>query len=262
MRKMRNTFPVAIVPGRFLTSLPLAAILTIAVFTNSAAAQSVTALGGSTPATLTMRTVQTRFVVSNANTSQEALKDTAVSAAGQQVAGTVAGMAGGKLLTIPVIGGLPVQGAMAAINTFRKKTIKGFTVDYLLGLTSEAAVSQGTLSLSIDTAQSKLQSSGVQISTPLLLHLQPAGKDFARILRTTHLSYKEPGGNIVTADVLGLEQDLIACQTESGGGDHLTLTPNKPLIAGEYAVVLPTRQVGPGVSTKEMLALAWDFRVQ
>jgi hypothetical protein len=36
----------------------------------------------------------------------------------------------------------------------------------------------------------------------------------------------------------------------------------KPLEAGEYAVVLPSRTVMPGVSGKEMLALTWDFTVK
>ncbi|HEX4134606.1 MAG TPA: hypothetical protein VHY84_08370 [Bryobacteraceae bacterium] len=240
----------------------LAAGLTAAAFIGSSYGQSITVLSGSTQATLTLRTAQSRFLPSKADTAQEALKDTAISAAGQQVAGSVAGLAGGKLLTLPVVGGLPVQGAMAAINVFHKKTVKGFMVDYLLGLGSETTLAQGTFSFNIDTGQSKLQSSGVQLSPPMLLRLQPAAKDFARIIRTTHLSYKEPGGNPLTAETLDLQQDLITCQTESRGGDLLTLIPMKPLEAGEYAVVLPSRTVMPGVSGKEMLALTWDFTVK
>lgn len=241
-------------------SLPLVVILLGIACPPAVFSQSVVAVLGSAETSLPTRNVQSRFFVSNADSAQEALKNTAISAAGQQATGAVAGIAGGKLLTIPVVGGLPVQGAMAAVSIFHKKTIKGFTVDYLLGLTSETVIGAAS-SFSIDTVQSRLQSAGVQVSKPTLVRLQPQGKDFARIVRTIHLSYKE-GGNPLNAEILGAEQTLVSCRIDEPGGDKLTMTPIQALEPGEYAVVLPTRSVGPGVEAKETLALAWDFRIQ
>lgn len=231
-------------------------------FALQAKAQTANAISGSSSTSLNMHVVQTRFLPSNANTGQDALKNVAISAAGQQVAGSVAGIAGGKLLTIPGVGGLPVAGAMAAINVFRKKTVKGFTIDYLLGTSAVDVLTRGDLAFSIDTAKARMAVNGLQVSPPLLIHLLPGGSDAVRVLRTIHLSYKEPGGSPQTADVLGTEQDLITCNSEERGGDRLLLTPKTQLLSGEYAIVLPSKTAIPGIESKETWTLVWDFQIQ
>lgn len=248
---------------RITKSLPLLIVLWCAASVTSgiASAQTVVAMSNSGQASLSMRDIQKSFLPSNAKTSQEALNDKTIAAAGTQVAGNLAGMAGSKLLTAPAgLGGLPIQLGLQAITGLRKRTVRGFTVYYLRGLSAETVLPAGSLSLKVDTDTPTLQSAGLASSAPLLIRLQPSGKDFARIIRTTHISYKDPGGNILSADVLGMEQNLVAYRT-GREGDRVTLTPDQPLDPGEYAVVLPTRQVGPGVSSPETLVMAWDFRI-
>ncbi len=242
-----------------LTSLTI--ILALAATSTVASAQTVAAVSNFGRATLSMRDIQTSFLPSDARTSQEVLKDQAITGAGTQVADNLAGMAGSKLLTAPAgLGGLPVQIGLQALIGMRKRTVKGFTVSYLRGLSSDTVIPAGAISLNVDTDPGTLQSAGLQSGMPLLFRLQTSGKDFARILRTSHISYKDPGGSILAADVLGTDQNVVPCQT-ARDGDKVTLVPDQPLEAGEYAVVLPTTQVGPGIISREALVMAWDFRI-
>ena len=240
---------------------PLAIIFTLAVASGLASAQTVVATSNSGLAPLSMRDVQSSFLPSDARTSQEVLRDKALSGAGTQAAGTVAGMVGSRLITAPLgVGGIPVQMGLQALMGMKKRTIKGFTVYYLRGLSAETAVPAGTISLTVDTDPATLQNAGLRAASPLLFRLQSSDKDAARILRTTHISYKDPGGSIQTAEILGTDQNLISCRTAMDG-NKVTLVPDQPLEPGEYAVVLPTTQVGPGVTSSETLVMAWDFRI-
>ncbi len=240
---------------------PLVIFVTLAVASGVASAQTVVAMSNFGQATLSMRDVQNSFLPSNAKTSQEAFKDKTLASVGTQTAANVAGIVGSRLITAPLgLGGLPVQMGLQALMGSRKKTIKGFTVYYLRGVSAGTAVPAGTISLIVDTDPATLQSAGLRAAAPQLFRLQTSDKDAARILRTTHISYKDPGGSIQTADILGTDQNVIACRTAMDG-NKVTLVADQPLEPGEYAVVLPTTQVGPGVTSRETLVMAWDFRI-
>jgi hypothetical protein len=223
--------------------------LTLAAATVSvASAQNVTVVSGpeSSQTSLAPHLAGVTFVASDANIAQEALQNAAVSAAEHKVLDAVAS----KALPIPIVGSLPVEGALRLFGKLRKHTVKGFNVAYLPGLTAETVVQSGGASFTI-SAQT------LQGASPLLLRIKPSAKDSARMVRSVHVAVKMTGSNIDPAKMenLGTEQDVIPCGVENRGA-AVVLTPSTSLTAGEYAIVLV-----PAHSNSAETALpAWDFR--
>ena len=227
--------------------MPLSIAAVVAVFALfclvcGASAQTVVAVSEVGETGLIMRNVKNSFVDSGGSQT--------VSAAGTQVGTTAA-----SVLTAPLgLAGLPIQLGIGSLSRLKQRTVKGFNIYYLSGISAEATLTKGIVSFKIDLDQSVFDRAGLKVGTPLLIRLQPSEKDLARILRRTSISNKVAGGSPQT------EQTVVACEARTDGG-IMMLSPDQPLESGEYAVVLPTRQVGPGVNSTEIPAMAWDFRI-
>jgi hypothetical protein len=190
------------------------------------------------------------FVASDANSAQEALQNAVISGAEGKVLVAIAS----KTLPIPIIGALPVEGALRVLGKLRKHTVRGFEVEYIQGLASESALQRGETSFTVPTA-------GQQDASPVLLRIKPSAKDSARIVRSLHVTVKMTGSQVnpATMEILGTDQEAIPCRLEAGAGSDKILTPNSPLDSGEYAIVLvPNRASVANVPG----AMVWDFRVQ
>jgi hypothetical protein len=190
------------------------------------------------------------FVTSDASSAQQALQNTAISAAEGKVIAAIAI----KTLPIPLVGALPVEGALRVLGKFRKHVVKGFDAEYVQGLSSETVVQPGQTGFTIPAG-------ALQGASPLLLRIKPSTKDSARIARSFHVSFKMTGSqmNPATMEVLGTEQETIPCHPEPRPGGEVILTPNTPLASGEYAIV-PGSHRPSGANAP--VGLVWDFSVQ
>jgi len=228
-------------------------VLTLAVaIVGAAHAQTVSAVSGAGAPRidLTPHVAMVAFVTSDADTAQEALKSAAISAAQGKVLTAIAS----KALPIPVVGGLPVDGALHVFNKFRKQAAKGYNVAYLQGLSAETTVQHDGTSFTVPASL-------MQGTSPQLLRIRPSAKDSARIVRSIHVAFKMTGSQVnpTTMHVLGTDQEVISCQQATSASGDLTLTPNAPLAEGEYAIVLlPNRPSADSAPA----GLAWDFLVQ
>jgi hypothetical protein len=186
------------------------------------------------------------FVASNSNNLAGAMKN----GVGRTAITSVAA----KAVPIPMFGVLIVDQAVGKIGkVFHKaKPIKGFNVAFVKGLSAETALTKGAMSFTIP-AQS------LQGASPMLLRLRPSAKDSARIVRSVHLSTPQTASaiNPPDPDILGIDQDAVACRQEIRDGD-VVLIPNSPLESGEYAIVLVSAQ--PDKVPVAGAAL-WDFRL-
>jgi hypothetical protein len=206
--------------------MTLQMVLAVSAFVCGASAQTVVAVSDAGETGLIMRNVKNSFVDSNGRQ--------AVSAVGTQAGSTAA-----SVLTAPLgLAGLPIQLGIGSLSRLRQRTAKGTNIYYLSGISAEATLTKGLVSFRIDPDQSDFDRAGLKVGTPMLIRLEPSEKDLARILRKVG----------------------VACQAKTEGGTVI-LSPDQPLESGEYAVVLPTRQVGPGVNSPEIPAMAWDFRI-
>lgn len=216
----------------------------------AASAQTVTAVSGYSRTEIPTHAFATAFVASNAGAVEEAIKDQALGS----VAGNVIAHVGmSSLSAIPVVGSAPVViGMLAGIGHLKKPTVKGFEVAYVQGL-SAGTVVQGDSSFVVPAE-------AMHGSTPQLLRVKSSGKDSARMIVSTRVTYKMTGSQInpATTKVLGRQEDAVACRSEASASGEVTLTPTSPLPVGEYAIVLSSIQdVSSGQS-----GLVWDFRVQ
>jgi hypothetical protein len=213
-------------------------------------AQTVNALSGLARIDLTPHSATVAFVTSNANTAQEALQNTVISAAESKVIVAVAS----RTLPIPVIGSLPVEGVLHVLGKLRKHVVKGFDVEYLQGLSSEATVQSAANSFIVPEE-------GLQGASPVLLRIRPSTKDSARIVRSVRVTVKmtESQVNPASMVMLGIDQEVVPCRLESGGNGSVVLTPMSPLTPGEYAIVGAPNKPSPA---NALAGLVWDFRVQ
>jgi len=219
-------------------------------------AQTVTAVSGSGSARIDLapHAAVVAFVASDASTAQEALQNTVVSAAEGKVIVAIAS----KALPIPIIGAVPVEGAMRLLGKLtgklRKPDVKGFDVEYIQGLSSEAALERGEVSFTVPAE-------GLHGASPLLLRIKPSAKDSARIVRSLHVTFKMTDSQVnpATMKAGGTDQEVIPCRLESGAGGNVVLTPNSPLASGEYAIVLAPSQSS---AANALAGPVWDFRVQ
>jgi hypothetical protein len=209
---------------------------------------------GASPVNLTQKPAVTTFIASNADNAN-IFKDVAVGQAQTTILTTVAG----SIMKLPVVGPL---GTLMWVGVFGKSLLhrggsstKGFQVTYLQGLSASVVVASG--GTSVDIPGQALQALGVDNSTLLLLRLRASAKDSARIVRSTHVDIKQTKSSInpTSTEILGVEQDVVASKTETGGG-NVMLTPNAQLGPGEYAVVA---LAGPAVGGA---VWAWDFTVR
>jgi len=237
---MNHKRAFAIGPSTFASAVAFAAAMV-----STASAQNVTAVSGtgSSRIDLAPHAATVTFVASNASTAQEALRSAAVSAAEGKAAVAIAS----KALPIPIVGALPVEGALRVFGKLRKHTVKGFNVMYLAGLSAETTVSRDGVSFTVPA-------SVLQGGSPTLLRVKPSAKDSARIVRSVHVSVGP-----ATPEVLGADQEAIPCRQEASATGDVVLTPNSPLGIGEYAIVLvPDRSP----ADDSLGGLAWDFRVR
>jgi hypothetical protein len=140
-----------------------------------------------------------------------------------------------KVLPIPIVGALPLEAMEHFFLRHHSRTVKGFYVAFLTGLTADSAVSgNATFTISAQAIKS------IPGSTPLLLRLRAASKDSARIVRTTKATLKITGSQInpATQEVHETEQTVINCRSESRANGDVLLTFDSVLPAGEYAIVL------------------------
>ena len=219
--------------------------------TSMAFAQTVTAVSGpGSRVNLTPHVAVSAFVVSEADSAQAALQNTVVSAAESKVIVAVAT----KVLPIPIIGALPVEGLMHVLGKIKKPVVKGFQMDYIQGLASETVVQRGATGFAVPAL-------GLQGASPLLLRLRPSTKDSMRIVRSLHVTYKMTDSQVnpATMKVLGTDQETIPCHLETGAGGDIVLIPNLPLASGEYAIVLAPN--GPSAANAPV-GVVWDFRIE
>ena len=220
---------------------------------SQAAAQNLIVVygSGSEPTNIPFHTAAPAFIQSNAESAQEALKTTAIGAAQGKVISAVA-MKSVPMLG-PVVGALPVEG-MLKIFGHRRQSVKGFYITSIPGLSANTSVPATDFSLLLPK-QSR-QVLGQPDSTAALLRLRPSAKDGARIVRSLHVATTLSGGK-ATEQILGTEQDIVACDTQERSAGDVVLAPKSPLAAGEYAVVLFSSQ--QSASSGFVL---WDFRIQ
>jgi hypothetical protein len=245
---MKNAFTLR--PS--VTGLAPFALALVAGVASVGYAQTITAVAGSGSARIDLapHAAMVAFVTSDASSAQEALQGAVVSAAEGKAIVAFAS----KTLPIPVIGALPVEGAMRLLRKFEKHAVKGFDVAYIQGVSSEAAIQRGETSFTIPAES-------LQGLSPLLLRVRPSTKDSARIVRSLHVTVKMTASQVnpATTEVLGIDQEAIPSHLESGAGGNMVLTPNSPLASGEYAVVLAAGRPSAADAT---VGLVWDFRVQ
>jgi len=215
-------------------------------------AQTVTAVYGTELARIDLapHTATVAFVTSTANTAQEALQNTVISAAESKVLVAVAS----RTLPIPLIGSLPVEGVLHVLGKLRKHVVKGFEVEYVQGLSSEAAIQSTGNSFTVPAE-------GLQGASPLLLRIRPSTKDSSRIVRSLHVTVKMTDSQVNPAsmEMLGIDQEVVPCRLESGGNGSVVLTPTSPLTSGEYAIVGAPAKPSAGTA---LAGPVWDFRVQ
>jgi hypothetical protein len=245
---MKNAFSIRLSAAGIA---PLA-LAFVAGIVNVGFAQTITAVSGPGTArtNLAPHTSVAAFITSDANSAQEALQGAVISGAEGKAVVAIAS----RTLPIPIVGALPVEGALHVLGKFRKHTVKGFNVVYIQGLSSETAIQRGETSFTVSAE-------GLQGASPLLLRIKPSTKDSARIVRSLHVTIKMTGSQVnpATMEVLGTDQQAIPCHLESGTGGDLVLTPNSPLASGEYAIVLAPN--APSAADAP-LGQVWDFRVQ
>jgi len=229
--------------------VPLAFALVVGLV-NVGHAQTVTATSGpeSARVDLAPHAATVAFVNSDANTAQEALQNTVISAAESKVLVAVAS----RTLPIPVIGSLPVEGVMHVLGKLRKQVIKGFEVEYLPGLSSEAVVQSAGISFTVP-------GSGLQGASPLLLRIKPSTKDASRIVRSLHVKMTGTQANPAAMEIVGADQEVVLCRLESRAGGDVVLVPTSPLTSGDYAIVVTPTQPS---AADALSGPVWDFRVQ
>lgn len=241
-------------PNAFTSNLSkrgLSALLfTIGASAGYAQTVTIAAGQGSSPVTLGSHPAMVAAIVSDADTAQDAIRSSAISSAEGKVISVLAM----KALPIPVVGAIPVEGAMHMLSRFKKHTTKGYQVTYLQGLSAETEVTAGVVSFTVSALPS-------QDVLPALLRVRSSAKDSARIVRSVHVAYKMTGSQInpATVGVLGIHQDEIQCTLQANAGGSVFLATSEPLTTGEYAVVLLPKQPSLDGSASSTV---WDFRVR
>lgn len=222
----------------------------ISAFFVGAYAQSIVVESASGSINLPPNQALVTFVPTTSSSLDGAIKDTALSSAQDKaVAATLL-----KAVPIPVVGPFAAPLVTSAFNKLHPKTVTGFSIAFVKGLSATTAIAPGRTSFEIP-AQS------LEGATPTLLRMKLSTKDSTRIVRSLRLSVKASGASVTPDDhnttVLGDEQDVIPSHTDVRDG-NVILTPEAALESGEYAMAL----VPPARTVSAPVGKVWDFRVE
>jgi hypothetical protein len=236
-----------------MRTTPFSCCVVFIAFLGVAKAQNVVATSGSDQATpLVPHAAMVVFVPSDSNNLEDAAKNAAISGAEGRAITAVAA----RTIPIPVVGGFIGEQVIKRITKLfhkdRPMVIKGFNLAFVQSLSAGTILQKGDMSFTVPAQ-------ALQGASPSLLRLRPSVKDAARIVRGVRISTTLTNSaiNPMTSQVLGVDQNAVACRTELRNGD-VVLIPNSPLESGEYAIVLVSVQQD---SVPVAGAVLWDFRL-